>query len=32
MNSYDFDHIHTIKDRFADGELDRAPLQRRPDD
>lgn len=28
MNSYDFDHIHTIQDRFADGALDKAPLQK----
>ena len=27
VNSYDFDHIHNIKDRFGEGELDRAPSQ-----
>ena len=28
MNSYDFDHIHTIQDRFERGSLDRAPSQK----
>ena len=28
MNSYDFDHIHNIKDRLADGCLDKAPTQK----
>ncbi len=28
MNSYDFDHIHNIQDRFADGSLDKAPSQK----
>ena len=31
MNSYDFDHIYTIRGRFGDGELDRAPSQRDED-
>ena len=28
MKSYDFDHIHTIQGRLADGELDEAPVRR----
>ena len=28
MNSYDFDHIHNIQDRFTDGSLDKAPSQK----
>jgi hypothetical protein len=27
MKSYDFDHIHNIQGRFADGSLDRPPAQ-----